>query len=112
MSLKVSPLRDDLPYGARVHGVTEAILQEEHTHQQLRALFQDRGLILFEEVGNRMRSCAYAHHVPYHDPRGLVRSNYAATDSNSSMVLRSGVSIHPRCAGTSSALSALRYLPT
>jgi taurine dioxygenase len=53
MSLRVSPLCDGLPYGARVHGVTEAILQEERTHQQLRTLFQDRGLILFEEVEPR-----------------------------------------------------------
>lgn len=50
MPVRVSPLHDDLPYGARVLGVTDAILQDEPTRQLLRALFQDRGLIVFEDV--------------------------------------------------------------
>jgi taurine dioxygenase len=49
-ALRVSPLQASLPYGARVGGVTEAILQDEATRRQLRALFQDRGLLVFEDV--------------------------------------------------------------
>src|SRR5689334_7416534 len=50
MPVRVSSLHDSLPYGARVLGITEATVQDEPTRRQLRAVFQDRGLIVFEDV--------------------------------------------------------------
>lgn len=50
MPVRVSALHANLPYGARVLGVTAAMLEDEPTRRQLRELFQDRGLIVFEDV--------------------------------------------------------------
>jgi taurine dioxygenase len=49
-SIKVRPLQDNLSFGARVGGVTEALLQDEAVRQEIRDLFEDRGMIIFENV--------------------------------------------------------------
>ncbi|TAL02785.1 MAG: TauD/TfdA family dioxygenase [Rhodospirillaceae bacterium] len=48
--IKVRPLRDDLPFGSRISGVTEAILKDEGVRKQINDVFEDRGLIVFEDV--------------------------------------------------------------
>jgi taurine dioxygenase len=49
-SISVRPLQDDLAFGARISGVTEAVLTDEAVRQQIRDVFEDRGLIVFEDV--------------------------------------------------------------
>lgn len=44
------PLRDDLDFGARVAGLTHDDLTDEGLRAELNRLFEDRGVILFEEV--------------------------------------------------------------
>ena len=48
--LKISALQDDLSFGARVEGVTLENVQDEAVRAKLRSLFEDRGMIVFEEV--------------------------------------------------------------
>jgi taurine dioxygenase len=49
-SIDVKLLREDLSFGVRVAGVSLASLQHESTRQQINALFEDRGMIVFEDV--------------------------------------------------------------
>jgi taurine dioxygenase len=49
-SIEIRPLQDDLPWGARVFGVTRDNLQDDGVRAQINAVFEDRGLIVFEEV--------------------------------------------------------------
>lgn len=49
-SITVAPLRADLSFGARVTGVTLDTLADPQVREQLRALFDERGMILFEDV--------------------------------------------------------------
>lgn len=49
-SINVSPLREDLSFGARVTGVTLATLDDEEIRDQLKQVFDERGMILFEDV--------------------------------------------------------------
>lgn len=44
------PLRDDLDFGARVAGLTHDDLTDEGLRAALNQLFEDRGVIVFEEV--------------------------------------------------------------
>lgn len=44
------PLRDDLDFGARVAGLALDDLADEALHAELNRLFEDRGVIVFEEV--------------------------------------------------------------
>lgn len=46
-SIKASPLREDLPYGARVTGVNWETLKDENVRKQIKDIFEDRGLIVF-----------------------------------------------------------------
>jgi taurine dioxygenase len=46
--ITVTPLRDELDFGSRVAGVSLEVLQDEAIRQQLRNLFEDRGLLVFE----------------------------------------------------------------
>jgi taurine dioxygenase len=48
--VRISPLRDDLPFGARVHGVTRESLREEANRRTIRQAFEDHALLLFEAV--------------------------------------------------------------
>src|SRR5262245_49854282 len=49
-SIKVDALRDDLPFGARVNGVTHETLRDEAVKAEINRVFEDRGLIVFENV--------------------------------------------------------------
>lgn len=49
-SIRVTALRDDLPFGARIQGVTFETLQDDAVRQQITAVFEDRGMIVFEQV--------------------------------------------------------------
>jgi alpha-ketoglutarate-dependent taurine dioxygenase len=44
------PLAEHLSFGSRVRGVTEQALQDEDVRRQLVRLFEDRGMIVFEDV--------------------------------------------------------------
>lgn len=48
--ISVSPLRDDLPFGARIAGVNEETIKDEAIRQQINDVFEDRGLIVFEDI--------------------------------------------------------------
>jgi len=50
MSLEWTPIADELSFGARVSGLTRERLADETLRQDLRTLFEARGLILFEDV--------------------------------------------------------------
>ncbi len=49
-ALEIAPLRDGLPFGARVRGVTSANIKDEALRAQLRALFEREGVLVFEDV--------------------------------------------------------------
>ena len=49
-TLDVRPLRDDLPFGARIAGVTRATLADPAIRRQINAVFEDRGMIVFADV--------------------------------------------------------------
>ena len=49
-SITVKPLAEGIAFGARVAGVTRQTLQDEAVRRQLNDVFQDRGLIVFENV--------------------------------------------------------------
>jgi taurine dioxygenase len=49
-SIQVRPLQDDLPFGARIAGVTRDTLADEAVRRQINAVFEDRGMIVFEGV--------------------------------------------------------------
>jgi taurine dioxygenase len=49
-SITAKPLADDLSFGTRVSGVTLRVLEDQAVRTQLTDLFEDRGLIIFEDV--------------------------------------------------------------
>lgn len=49
-SIEVKPLQEGLAFGCRVTGVNDEALADERIRQQLRDLFEDRALIVFEGV--------------------------------------------------------------
>lgn len=48
-SFEVSPLADGLPFGAKVSGLTQAMLADEAVRQRLYDLWIDKGVILFRD---------------------------------------------------------------
>ena len=54
--LTITPLEDDLSFGARVRGVTIENVFDEGVRAQLRELFVDRGMIVFEDIEHGHRS--------------------------------------------------------
>jgi len=48
--IEVRPLEADLPFGARILGVTKAALQDEAVREEIKAVFEDRGVIVFDEL--------------------------------------------------------------
>ena len=50
MGIDVRPMQADLPFGARISGVTWATLEDEAVRQQIRDTFEDRGMIVFEGI--------------------------------------------------------------
>lgn len=49
-SINVKPLRSDLPFGARVEGVTCDSVTDPAVRQRLNDVFQERGMIVFENI--------------------------------------------------------------
>lgn len=49
-SIEVKPLQDDLPFGARIRGVTRETLKDEAIRTQINDVFEQAGMIVFEEV--------------------------------------------------------------
>jgi taurine dioxygenase len=49
-TLDVKPLKNDLPFGARIAGVTREDLADAAIRQQLNDVFEQRGMIVFEDV--------------------------------------------------------------
>jgi taurine dioxygenase len=49
-SIDIRPLQDGLTFGSRITGVTRDRLQDEEVRQQIRDIFIDRGVILFEDM--------------------------------------------------------------
>jgi taurine dioxygenase len=50
MAIKVRALDETLPFGARVSGVTSGLLKDEDVRAELNQVFEDRGVIVFEDV--------------------------------------------------------------
>jgi taurine dioxygenase len=50
MPITITPLREDLPFGCRIGGVTEEVLRDESVREEIRAAFESRGMIVFEGV--------------------------------------------------------------
>ena len=48
--ITVRPLQDDLPFGARISGVTHDTLADETVRRQINEVFEDRGMIVFDGV--------------------------------------------------------------
>jgi taurine dioxygenase len=48
--IQVDLLDPELPFGARIFGVTHETLKSERTAEQLRSIFEQRGVIVFEGV--------------------------------------------------------------
>jgi taurine dioxygenase len=48
--ISVRPLSDDLPFGARIRGVTLANASDADVRAEVNAVFDDRGMIVFEEM--------------------------------------------------------------
>lgn len=49
-AIEVTALQDDLPFGARVRGVTRETLADEAVRRQLNEVFEARGMIVFEDI--------------------------------------------------------------
>jgi taurine dioxygenase len=49
-AIEVRPLQDDLPFGARITGVTRENLKDEQVRRQIGDVFEDRGMIVFEGI--------------------------------------------------------------
>jgi taurine dioxygenase len=50
LKFSVNPLRAEVSFGCRVSGVTRDLLDDQSVRKDLNDLFQDRGLIVFEDV--------------------------------------------------------------
>jgi alpha-ketoglutarate-dependent taurine dioxygenase len=50
VSITVRPLREDLSFGSRIGGVNYSVLSDMTVRRQINDLFEDRGLIVFEDV--------------------------------------------------------------
>ena len=48
--ITATPLRKELPFGARISGVTHATLEDPEIRHQILDVFEDRGIIVFENV--------------------------------------------------------------
>jgi taurine dioxygenase len=49
-SITVRPLQDDLPFGARITGVTWETVNDAAIRRQINDVFEERGMIAFEEI--------------------------------------------------------------
>lgn len=48
--ITVSPLQGDLPFGARIRGVTHEALADEAVRKQINEVFEAEGMIVFEDI--------------------------------------------------------------
>jgi len=48
--IAVRPLSDDLPFGARIRGVTLANAADADVRAEVNRVFEERGMIVFEEM--------------------------------------------------------------
>ncbi len=48
--IDVRPLSDELDFGARVRGISRSVLEDAEIRGKLMQVFEDRGMIVFEEV--------------------------------------------------------------
>lgn len=48
--INISPLKEGLPFGRRVHGVTMAATGDAETREYLQGLFVEHGVLLFEDM--------------------------------------------------------------
>ena len=48
--ITVTDLRDDLSFGSTVRGLNWDTIEDEAVREQLRALFKQRGLIVFKDM--------------------------------------------------------------
>jgi taurine dioxygenase len=55
MSITIANLRDDLPYGARIGGVTFEALQDEATRKRIANTLVERGVVVFEDIEQSSR---------------------------------------------------------
>jgi taurine dioxygenase len=46
----VKPLQAELPFGTRIAGVNHAVLNDIAVRKQINDVFEDRGMIVFEDV--------------------------------------------------------------
>lgn len=49
-NLEIAPLRPDLSFGVRIREVTRQLLESAAARAELGAIFEDKGLIVFEDV--------------------------------------------------------------
>jgi taurine dioxygenase len=49
-SIKVAPLQDDLPFGARITGVNWENVKDQAVRKQINDVFEQRGMIVFEDI--------------------------------------------------------------
>jgi taurine dioxygenase len=49
-TINVRPLGEEFSFGARIHGLTRANVEDPDVARQINAVFEDRGLIVFEDV--------------------------------------------------------------
>jgi taurine dioxygenase len=50
VAIEISKLRDDLPFGCQIDGVTEKALESQAVRAEIVQAFEDHGLIVFNEV--------------------------------------------------------------
>lgn len=55
MTLRIEPIRADLPFGSKVFGVSETSVVDEGVRQELRDAFEERGVLIFEDVDSSNR---------------------------------------------------------
>jgi taurine dioxygenase len=49
-SIKVTPLDDNLSFGARINGITWQNVKDDDVRTQVNAVFEDRGMIVFQDM--------------------------------------------------------------
>jgi hypothetical protein len=62
-SLNIEPLRQGLPFGVRIDGVTRELLKDQAIRRQINDVFEQAGVIVFENVdggtGDKVLEMAY-----------------------------------------------------
>jgi len=85
-SFKVRKLREDLGFGARISGVTQESLADEAVRRELNDIFEDRGMIVFEDMEPSSRM-----HVELSNVFGPLKDHPVATVERVDQDLMPGV---------------------